>query len=101
MVAIKGMKMPNCCTTCKFYVDAIGYVYCNLTGSNVGTMVACYERMKDCPLKSIEWIIDEIKSYKTCVNLSLSDDESKKDGMIKAFDACIDVIKEYYELEEK
>ena len=54
MVAIKGLEMPNCCVACDFYVGAVGNVYCNRTGSKVGTTVACYERMKDCPLVEIK-----------------------------------------------
>ena len=46
--------MQECCSHCQFCVGEVGHVYCKLTKSKVGTTVACYERMKDCPLVEIK-----------------------------------------------
>lgn len=60
MIGIKGMDMPGNCAICKFHVDAIRGIYCGITGSNIGTTVACYEKMKDCPLVNIKENNDEL-----------------------------------------
>ena len=63
-VIVTGIDMPKSCVCCVFYVGQVGNVYCKFTRRKVGTTVACYERMKDCPLRSVDGLIEEIKNTK-------------------------------------
>lgn len=54
MLGIRNSMIPESCSECQFYVGEVGHVYCKLTKSKVGVTVACYERMKDCPLVEIK-----------------------------------------------
>lgn len=62
-VILTGNKFPTNCLGCEFCADSEGYVHCQMTEKKVGTTVGLYERMKDCPLKSIEGLIDKISKY--------------------------------------
>ena len=56
------MDMPNNCAECPIHTDALSKVYCEITHKCVGNAVACYERMKKCPIKcDIEDIKVEIQ----------------------------------------
>ena len=53
--------MPNNCAECPLHTDAMSKVFCGQTHKCAGKTVACYERMKDCPIKcDIEDIKAEI-----------------------------------------
>jgi len=45
------MDMPKNCAECPLHTDTLSKVFCEQTYKCVGTTVACYERMKDCPIK--------------------------------------------------
>ena len=60
-VIVKGMDMPEDCASCDFRVDGIGNIHCGKTYSRIGITCACYERMKDCPLRSVEGLIEQIR----------------------------------------
>lgn len=55
------MDIPKDCAECPIHVDAYNKVYCGITHKCAGMAVACYERMKECPIKcNIEDIKQEI-----------------------------------------
>ena len=62
MSIVVDMDMPKSCAECPLHTDAMSKVFCGQTHKCVGTTVACYERMKDCPIKcDIEDINAEIE----------------------------------------
>lgn len=94
-VIVKGMDMPEDCASCDFRVDGIGNIHCGKTYSRIGITCACYERMKDCPLRSVEGLIEYIKKHSYPVRY---DRNSIEQGM--TITGIEQAIKEYCGLEE-
>ncbi len=42
-------NIPQNCGECEFHIAKGCYVYCEKVKGRIGTTVACYERMKNCP----------------------------------------------------
>ena len=82
------MDMPNNCAECPIHTDALSKVYCEITHKCVGNAVACYERMKKCPIKcDIEDIKAEIEEYK--------DDKVIHAERNEMIDIVLDIIKKH------
>ena len=89
-VIITGMDMPKTCGDCELYEVKNSTMECRRTGKKVGTSVGCYERMKDCHIKSIDGLIEKLKEAK----------ESRPKGDIAkpGLSVAIHIIKEYCEV---
>ena len=95
-VIVKGMDMPENCASCDFrVVDGIGKIRCGKTYSRIGITCACYERMKDCPLRSVEGLIEYIKKHSYPVRYDRNSIEQ-----VMTITGIEQAIKEYCGLEE-
>ena len=55
-VIVKGMKMPNSCTECRFFNDCYDYPYCIACDTSKGyTFPIHKERFPECPLVKIAY----------------------------------------------
>lgn len=93
-VIVTGMEMPESCSVCPLHTEYMSNIICGKTGSKIGITCACYERMKDCPLKSVEGLIEKIK---TDMSRFMYDDYG---NTTTEHDVLVGIIREYCGLEE-
>lgn len=62
-IIVPRKDIPDNCMSCSFNINTTGNICCEITDGKIGTTVACYERMKYCPLKSIDGLIENINTY--------------------------------------
>ena len=96
-VIVIGMDMPESCDICSYMKtnddlmsDDYRYMYCNhpYMGEFVSDYVAT--RHPNCPLKSVEGLIEEIKKHSDRLKDSLYGDGLRH---------CIEIIEEYCEVD--
>lgn len=87
-VIIVGMNMPKHCYDCPVCYDYMG---CSITGNGLDWENCDKVRLEDCPSKSIDGLIKEIK------NIDLDKTTNDFYGMQKK---VIEVVKEYCEVKE-
>lgn len=86
-VIIKGMEMPRNCMFCPLYVRDSESKHCAVTDK--WNAVSGINRLDDCPLKSIEGLIEEIvEKYGHSTSLEVLD----------TYHGIIGIIKEYCEV---
>lgn len=89
-VIIKGMNMPRNCMFCPLYVRDSESKHCAVTDK--WNAVSGINRLYDCPLKSIEELIEKMKE-----NCNYDNKDKLSDYSID-LDEAIDIIKEYCEV---
>ena len=94
-VIVTGMDMPDDCLVCPLHTEYMSNVICRKTGSKIGITCAFYERMNDCPLKSVDGLIEKIEDKYERTWMS-----DYRGGHIDGCLESIKEIKEYCGLEE-
>ena len=103
-VIVTEMDMPETCYSCKFcQEDDQLRDYCGITYDAI--WYGEKERLKDCPLKSVDGLIQKMKFFaKRQEEIALAiNDENKRYAHIQvanAYHHCGQVIKEYCEVSE-
>ena len=93
-VILTDMKMPNNCRECSFVIGKGGYRYCPKVVDDDCRMRDVSrnfkERHYDCPLRSVDGLIDEINKGVCTVNFFTE----------KAVAQAIEIIRDYCEVED-
>lgn len=93
-IIVTGMKMPqNCLDYCPMFRHGTdNYTYCVIGKSKPSAI----KRSDDCPLKSVDGLIEKITEYRNKINAG--GDEFKV-GQLWGIDEVTEIIKEYCEME--
>lgn len=100
-VIITGMDMPENCANCPLtYLDTGDDAYWGpneyrCVKSNDPIDINDKERLDDCPLKSVDELIELIE----CEKSSFDKSDKAENALIYAYNTAIDIIKEYCEEE--
>lgn len=89
-------KLPRNCRVCAIPHFVNNEIYCNITHHFVNEMVDC--RDVDCPLKSIDGLIEKIIEHRNKINAG--GDEFMV-GQLLGIDEVTEIIKKYCEMEEE
>lgn len=90
-VVIRGMDLPECCGKCRdCRIVLPNEMKCYRTKSTMDWELGENRRMADCPLKSVDGLIDEIKSLSNANTDYWNDNADTVDR-----EDLIDTIREY------